>query len=393
MIAGRRQSRPFLVAVAATAALVAAAWAATPQNAGTSARFLGLAAASNAQSTPDPPLFIQNTVARYGEGTAHSPTIMVHADHAVQAMWFYGPREAHRDVGIETSWLEGAQWTTPSRVVSAQTEQKERGDYIRTVGNPVLFGPQLGRDWFAYVTPVIRGWSTSRISLRQSFDNGRTWQSPHFLTLSPLLGLSHLGRYAALPMSDGFVGLPVYHELAYAYSAIAVLDKGGRVVDLRRIGTRTGDLGVQADLILGEASRIETFLRPTLAMARRLFAAHSSDGGLSWSAPEPTQWTNPSAPACSEQFADGATLLVFNDGEAGRSRLVAWFRRAGGEQWETVDYVFKGAETRERVSYCSLARDGERIHLVYSRFSDRSIQHAVMNRAWIESRLTGTQIR
>lgn len=393
MITGRRQSRPFLIAVAATAALVAAAWIATQPNPGTNARFLNLAGASNAPSAPEPPIFQQSTVARYGEGKAHSPTIMVHADRTVQAMWFHGPREAHRDVGIETSWLDDGQWTAPRRILLADTEQKERGVFVSTVGNPVLFGPQLGRDWFAYVTPVIRGWSTSRISLRQSFDNGRTWQAPHFLALSPFLGLSHLGRYAALPMSDGFVGLPVYHELAFAYSAIAVLDQDGRVVDLRRIGTGTGDQGIQADLILGDADMVETFLRPTGAMAPRLFAARSTDGGVTWTAPEPTQWSNPSAPACSEQFADGATLLVFNDGEAGRGRLVVWFRRPGREQWELVDHVFTGAETREWVSYCSLARDGDRIHLVYSRFSDRSIQHALMNRAWIESRLTGDQVR
>jgi predicted neuraminidase len=318
---------------------------------------------------------------------------MVHRDGAVQAMWFFGSREAGRDVGIFASWLSGDTWLPETRVVDANSEQRARRAFVKTIGNPVLFGQFSGYNWFAYVTPVLGGWSTSRITLRKSDDNGRTWQEPHFLMLSPVLGLSNLDRFPALPMSDGYVGLPVYHELAFSYSAIAVLDASGRVADLRRIGAGSGNKGIQPDLIVGAGGTMETFLRPVGRMQKRLYRSQSSDGGLTWSTPVPTEWTNPSAPACSEQFADGATLLVFNDGEAGRSRLVAWFRRAGGEQWETVDYVFKGAETRERVSYCSLARDGDRIHLVYSRFSDRSIQHAVMNRAWIESRLTGTQIR
>lgn len=360
---------------------------------GVQARFVELAApVVDAAKEAQDPVFAESVVASYETGVAHSPTVLVGSD-GPRVIWFRGSSEGARDVALFESRLEEGVWTAPRRITDASAEQEERSSYVKTIGNPVLYSSPDGRDWLAYVTPVLSGWSSSKVSLRQSTDNGLKWTEPRFLKLSPFLGLSNLVRYPALAMSDGFMGLPVYHEFLRGYSAIAVIGRNGEVVDLRRIGG-AGDQGIQADLILAGNGQVETFLRPVRQMPRRLYRAESRDGGITWSAPEPTSWTNPSAPACSEQFADGAAVLMFNDDEIRRLRLVGYYREATGRGWRRLEHVFAGRERRESLSYCTFTRDEEdRIHLVYSQFSDRSIRHVVFNRAWLEQQSVRENVR
>lgn len=335
--------------------------------------------------------FAEDEIAAYADGVAHSPTITAYDDGELVAVWFRGETEAGVDVALHLSRRGPGGWSPLDLALSAAGERAEGRQFVRTIGNPALWRGNDDATWLAYVTPALGGWSTSRISLKRSADRGRTFGPARELRLSPFFNMSHLARFPALPMTGGRFGLPVYSEFIRAGSEIAVLDGEGRVVDRRRIGG-VGDNGIQADLLWLSDDELETFLRPFGSMLPLTYRSASGDGGLGWSDPAPTDWPNPSAPVCSERFADGSAVLASNESEGGRRSLTLRFRPAGEEAWRRVHPQIVGQSENDRLSYCSfaLAPDGV-AHMVYSRWSDRSIRHVEFNRRWLDdhSRVQG----
>lgn len=374
----------FVVAWLAAAVLLATAWIAAPENPAVSARI-----AAPARGAPAPGnseiLYREDIVASYPSGVAHSPTIAAYDDGSLQVAWFHGQTEAGSDVQLDSSRFEDGAWSPVKTILSAKSDSDERGFHVKTVGNPVLARISATETLLFYVTPSLGGWSTSRISVRKSNDNGRSWGSALLLRTSPLFNMATLVRTGAVAMEGGLIGLPVYHELARNFGQLAVIDKDMRVAALRRIG-ETWPGGIQPLIVAGEYPGIEAYLRPTSSLAKRVYVASSRDGGVTWGDPEPTGFRNPGSPVCGLQLPDGSQIMAYNDDEERRSNFSFVFRASASGEWRKLARVIESEGKSDMISYCSMAAgpDG-RVHMVFSKTADRSIRHVMFSRRWIET--------
>lgn len=376
----------FAAAWLSAAALLVTAWLEAPENPAVHARII---APADQPGTPgdDEILYDEDIVASYDTGVAHGPTIAAYDDGTLQAVWFHGRTEAGSDVQLDSARFEGGAWSPAATILSAQSESNERGFHVKTIGNPVLARISASETLLFYVTPSLGGWSTSRISVRKSNDNGRSWDRAVLLRTSPLFNMSTLVRTGAVAMEGGLIGLPVYHELARNFGQLAVIDRDMRVADLRRIG-KAWPTGIQPLIVAGEYPGVEAYLRPTSSLTKRVYVSSSADGGMTWDDPKPTSLRNPGSPVCGLHLSDGSQIMAYNDDEEQRSNFSFVFRASVADGWRKLGPVIRSDGRSDRISYCSMAAgpDG-RIHMVFSKTADRSIRHVTFSRRWIETNI------
>lgn len=331
--------------------------------------------------------FSAGVVTRAPKGVAHSPTLIEHDDGSLQAIWFQGTTEAGRDVALWSARLRGGEWSAPVRLFGAGEDSRALGYRVKTIGNPALFHDGAGTLWLAYVNPSIGGWATSRIALRRSGDGGESWSPPRQLVTSPLLGMSTLVRFAAVPAEGGLSALPAYHELIEDFPFLLLVDGDGRLVGSRRIGRGAG-AGIQPLVVEAPAGRFAAIMRPMRGMPDRLHLSESGDGGVTWSPVRPTSLESASAPACGVTMADGDSLLAYNPDARVRDRLA--FLHIDGEsgEWRRLRREIRPRAERGRVSYCTMIerRDGS-IAMVFTDTSRRLIRSAGFTRLWLARQL------
>lgn len=335
--------------------------------------------------------FEGRVVTRAPKGVAHSPALIEHPDGSLQAIWFQGTTEAGRDVALWSARLRDRKWSDPVRLFGARDDSQALGYRVKTIGNPALFHDDAGTLWLAYVNPSIGGWATSRIALRRSADDGETWSPPRQLVTSPLLGMSTLVRFAAVPAGSGLSALPAYHELVEDYPFLLLVDGDGRLVGTRRIGAGAGT-GIQPLLIEPRKERFAAIMRPMRGMPDRLHLSESGDGGITWSQVHPTSIESNSAPACGVTMANGSSLLAYNPDPGVRDRLA--FLHIDGEsgEWRRLRREIRPRAERGRVSYCTMIerRDGS-IAMVFTDTSRRLIRSVEFTPRWLARQLPASE--
>jgi predicted neuraminidase len=324
-------------------------------------------------------------VAEYEIGFPHSPSVVEHANGELQVMWFYGMSEAHPDVGLSTARLQEDGWSPVEPVLDRFDDIAALGYRIHTIGNPVLYRHPNGETWLAYVNPSIGGWSSSRIALRRSRDNGRSWSDPVQLPAGPIHAMSNLVRTQPWPMEGGFLALPAYHEMLDKYAMVLVLDAEGRLVGQRRIGK-----GIQPDLVPMGDGRWQAMLRSVVGMERRIHVSESSDGGRSWQESQPISLPNPGAPVCSVTLANGDTLMAYNDDEVLRRRYAFIHMDGGSGEWRRLEFTLGPQGDTSQFAYCDMIqRTNGDIVMVYSDPIGRRILEFGITPAWLAEQADG----
>jgi predicted neuraminidase len=333
-------------------------------------------------SQADGPVFESHWVSNNETNEAHSASIAITNGKPV-VVWYGGTEAGHRDVAIFSSSFDG-EWTAPRSIADQDSTEQALGRFIRKVGNPSLYSWPDGKLGLFYVSVSFGGWAASSINYMQSFDQGLHWTSPIRLVTSPFLNISTLVRTEGLPLSDGSVQLPIYHEFLGKFSETLTLSSDLAVTDKIRISR--GKHSLQPAITnLDEASAFG-LLRYAGNPPGRVLSVFSEDAGAHWSEPVRTKLPNPNSAVSIINLGDGKLLLALNDLEDGRHRMSLAMGSAGN--WKMVKVLEEETATdpdqEYEFSYPSMGIDPEGfIHLVYT-WNQRRIKHLRFNREWLE---------
>lgn len=315
------------------------------------------------------------------KGIAHAPTAIELPDGRIVAFWFAGSREAGPDVELLTSVFDGKAWSPPRALTGAARTRRDQHRYIKTLGNPVVFRHPAGDYWLIYVTASVGGWSGSALNLMRSPD-ALAWGPSTRLFTAPFANISTLVKAPPVIREDGLVLLPVYHEFITAYPELLVIDANARVIDKIRMG---GRCLIQPWIVPLDAAEAIALMRPVGCDDRRLWIARTADGGLTWSAAEPSAMANPSAPAAALTLPDGRIVAVLNDTEKSPVTLDLLVSDDRGRSWRSLGPIFDGRRKKDTYRYPWLLQDSAgRLHVLVSE-SKRAIRHAILGAAALDA--------
>lgn len=336
-----------------------------------------------AGSTGDPAYesrFVTHGVA----AEVHAAALTEISHGGLRAFWYGGGREGAGDVAIYSSVLEpgAGDWSRERPLFTRQSTQQALDRYVSKLGNPALLRDRAGRLWLFYVSVSVGGWSGSALNLALSEDDGETWSAPRRLISSPFLNLSTLVRAPPLPLDDGSIALPAYHEFVGLFGEILRLNRDGNVVGKTRLSR--GAHSLQPVIVPASQTRAIALMRYAGPPPKRMLAARTVDGGRHWTRPFKTDLPNPNSAISCIRLDDGALLLVFNDSEVDRSDLSLAYSSDDARTWRTL-HRFESAPGLE-YSYPCLIQAGEGdFHLLYT-WRREQIKHVHFNRAWLDER-------
>ena len=327
------------------------------------------------------PVFEAHWVSNNETNEAHSASIAI-SDGKPVAVWYGGTEEGHRDVAIFSSSFD-RKWSSPRVIADRYSTEQALGRYIRKVGNPNLYSWPDGRLGLYYVSVSIGGWAASSINYMESIDQGVQWTSPIRLVTSPFLNISTLVRTKGLPLSDGGVQLPVYHEFLGKFSETLTLSSDLTVMDKVRISR--GKYSLQPAITNLDESSAIGLLRYSGDPPGRVLSVFSEDSGAHWSTPVRTELPNPDSAVSIINLENGYLLLALNDLEDGRHRLS--LAMGSADEWTIVKVLEEETATNldheYEYSYPSMTIDPDGfIHLVYT-WNQRRIKHLRFNREWL----------
>lgn len=324
-----------------------------------------------------------------GAPSVHAASLIALKDGAIRAFWFAGSREGAPDVVINTAVFDPKtnDWAAPTVVIDRVGAEKGLSRYIAKLGNPVPARLPDGRLQLFFVTVSIGGWAGSSISTMLSDDDGLTWGRPQRLITSPFINLSTLVKSPAVQMTDGRLGLPAYHEWIGRFGEFLRLDTT-QVIDKRRMSS--GRSAIQPAVFVNEAQDATAYFRQTRSagQAKHIPVSHTQNAGQSWQSVADLEIDNPNSAVAGLTLKSGAHLLVLNNIEAGRYRLVFMMSNPKLGQWQVVEVLENDEalpdQERKEFSYPYLiSASGNDAHLVYT-WDRKKIRHLYFSSAWLE---------
>jgi len=312
--------------------------------------------------------------------SAHAASLAQLADGRIAAAWFAGSREGAADVAIWFALLGKDGWSQPRAIANRQSTAGSTFSHVRKLGNPVLY---VEGSWLHlwYVSVAIGGWAGSALNHSVSTDAGTNWSPARRLSTSPLANISTLARTPPLPLADGGLGLPVYHEFLAKHGEWLRLSPTGQVVDKVRMGHERASL--QPAVVAFDERHALALLRDSGPGRGQIQVAGSDDGGQSWPAGPALPIPNSNSSVALLRLPSGRLLLASN-GASGRSELQLWLSADQGKTWQASRTVESSPDGGAEFSYPALllSRDG-RIHLAYT-WRRQGIKHAMFTEAWLD---------
>ncbi|MBU3637310.1 exo-alpha-sialidase [Polynucleobacter sp. es-MAR-4] len=324
-----------------------------------------------------------------GAPSVHAASLITLKDGAVRAFWFAGSREGAPDVVINTAVFDpqAFRWSAPTVVMDRVSAEKGLSRYIAKLGNPVPARMADGRMQLFFVTVSIGGWAGSSISSVISDDDGLTWGRPQRLISSPLINLSTLVKSPAMAFADGRLGLPAYHEWIGRFGEFLRID-AGQVIDKRRMSSGRG--AIQPVVFADGPQDASAFFRQTRSgsQPKQIPVSETKDAGQSWALSKDLEIPNPNSALAALTLANGTRLMVLNNIEAGRYRLVMVMREPNSDQWQVIqvleeDETLTNGQHREFSYPYLISANGEDVHLVYT-WDRKKIKHVYFSSAWFK---------
>ncbi|OZA74723.1 sialidase family protein [Polynucleobacter sp. 39-46-10] len=324
-----------------------------------------------------------------GAPSVHAASLIALKDGAIRAFWFAGSREGAPDVVINTSVFDpqAARWSAPTVVMDRVSAEKGLSRYIAKLGNPVPARMADGRMQLFFVTVSIGGWAGSSISSVISDDEGLTWGRPQRLISSPLINLSTLVKSPAVTFTDGRLGLPAYHEWIGRFGEFLRIEVS-QVIDKRRMSSGRG--AIQPVIFADGPQEASAFFRQTRpsSQPKQIPASETKDAGQSWTVTKDLEIPNPNSALAALTLANGTKLMVLNNIEAARYRLVMVMCEPNSTQWRVIQ-VLEDDETllnnlHREFSYPYLiSANGEDAHLAYT-WNRQKIKHVYFPAVWLK---------
>ena len=325
-----------------------------------------------------------------GAASVHAASLISLKDGAIRAFWFAGSREGASDVVINSAIYDSKSgaWSAPTVVMDRLTAEKGLSRYIAKLGNPVPSRSADGRLQLFFVTVSIGGWAGSSISTISSDDDGATWDRPHRLITSPLTNLSTLVKSPAIQFADGRLGLPAYHEWIGRFGEFLRIESD-QVIDKRRMSS--GRSAIQPIVFTDGAEQAAAYFRQARSGSapKQIPVSETHNAGQTWQTIGDLEIANPNSAIAALTLSNGMRLLVLNNLEAGRHRLVLLMADPSdkAKQWQVVQVLEDDEalpdEQRREFSYPYLITgDGSDAHLVYT-WDRKKIRHMHFGSAWL----------
>ena len=296
--------------------------------------------------------------------SAHASSMAMLPDGDLLVAWFAGAREGARDVSIRMARLRDGVVLDDWQALTVPDLQRQVQRVVRKLGNPLLFTSGDGTLHLFVVSVSYGGWSGSAVNHLRSTDGGRTWGQARRLVLAPFMNLGTLVRAPALPMLDGSIGLPAYHEFVRKWGMWVRIGPDGRVRAVSAMPSQARSL--QPAVAPRDARNATAMLRRGSGETARVLRSSTADGGTTWSVAEATDVANPDAGVALLRCAGGELLMAANPLDRGRHVLALLRSDDDGLTWTHLQDIERGAEGEE-YSYPTLiaAPDGT-IHLSYT---------------------------
>lgn len=340
-------------------------------------------------STPSAKYFYNSLPTITQAPSVHSATLVPLKDHSLLAMWFAGSGEGKSDVQIYGSIYnpQTNTWSQPKSYLNRFQLKEDSKQFIKMLGNPLLFRSPNGEIHFFVVGVSFGGWATSKIYHYISKDDGKSFVYKQRLNLGILLNLSHLVRAQPVALQDGGFYLPIYHELADKYPLIVRFDQYGNAIEQIKTTSLAGQL---------QPSLVATSPTECLAVFRNYYdkpmnMQYCFDGGRKWGKPIASNIINEGNSIA--LFGIGKEIyLVHNTREKNpeESRGTLVLSKFQDNQWKQITILDVAQGKREKgksveVSYPTAISDGEWIDILYT--NNRShISHIRFNTQWLKEK-------
>jgi predicted neuraminidase len=315
-------------------------------------------------------------------GPYKHPACMAELDNGDLYLVYYGGQgEYATDTAVFGARLRkgASEWTAPEAIAR---------DPFRSLGNGVIWQAPDGLVWLFYVVRYGATWSTSRIQVKVSKDQARTWSDPSVLAFEEGM----MVRNRPIVLAGGDYLLPVYRETGHNTELVGPDSTSLflRFDPKRKTWTESGPIRSPRGNI--QPAVVEIDDRTLIAYCRRgggydpkevgyLVRAESHDGGRTWTEGTDSRFPNPNAAVDFLKLKSGHLLLIYNESMSGRTPLTAALSTDADWTWPSKRNIAEGPGDFAYPSAFQ-ARDGL-IHVVYTSDRRTVINHAVFNEDWV----------
>ena len=250
---------------------------------------------------------------------AHAANLMVLADGTLACVWFGGSMEGRSDISVFMSRLapgsankQGAQqWSAPVQL----SDDPERSEQ-----NPILFPLPDGTLWLLHTAQQAGNQDTALVRRRISHDNGLSWGPTETLAAAPA------GTFVRQPIqvqADGSWLLPTFRcrplpgqawDGSLDDSAVLRSTDQGQSWTWVEVPDSLGCVHMNIVPAARGGQHLLAFYRSR--WADQVYRSTSDDGGLSWSAPQPTPLPNNNSSIQALRLSDGRLAMIFNASSA-----------------------------------------------------------------------------
>lgn len=249
-----------------------------------------------------------------------SPCVQNHAanlaflpDGTLACVWFGGTMEGMGDISIYMSQLVpgSSRWSQP---------EKMSDDPQRSEQNPVLFAAPDGKVWLIFTSQTAGNQDGAIVKRRVSVDGGRTFGPVGVLCDIP-------GTFVRQPIivnAQGTWLLPAFRCIGVPgarwtgdvdTAAVLVSRNAGETWEMVDVPDSVG--AVHMNIVAQDGGRMVAFYRNRFA--EQILRSVSADGGMSWSAPEPTELPNNNSSIQAAGLSGGRIAIVYNHSNASTS--------------------------------------------------------------------------
>jgi len=191
-------------------------------------------------------------------------------------------------------------------------------------------------------------------------------------------------RIHPLTLTNGRILIPLYSD-GYNLSFMAISDDHGNTWTSSLPVVGRGN--VQPSIIQKKDGSLVAFMRDNGDEPGRIMVSTSNDEGYTWTIAQKTDIPNPGASVEAIALKNGEWVLIYNNQEDGRNRLVISLSEDDGKSWKWTRVMEEREPGKGSFSYPSIiqSEDG----LIHATFSyhlnkERSIKHVTFPINWIK---------